>query len=151
MGVSDGVQPNSLTIGPGGVLYGTSGGGSLNLGAVFALLPPTLPGGPWSKIVFHNFAGGPSDGANPGALAVGRDGVLFGTTGNGGTGSCYLGCGTGFLLKPPLSEGLAGSETILSFGTFAGGASDGANPGALAVGRDGVLFGTTGNGGTGSI
>jgi hypothetical protein len=27
MGVSDGVQPNSLTIGPGGILYGTSGGG----------------------------------------------------------------------------------------------------------------------------
>ena len=146
MGVSDGVQPNSLTIGPGGVLYGTSGGGSLNLGAVFALLPPTLPGGPWSKIVFHNFAGGPSDGANPGALAVGRDGVLFGTTGNGGTGSCYLGCGTVFSFTPPLSAGQAWSETILYFGNFAGGSI----PVGVVIGSDAVLYGATYEDGTGA-
>ena len=146
MGVSDGVQPNSLTIGPGGVLYGTSGGGSLNFGAVFALVPPALPAGRWSKIVLHTFAGGPTDGAGPSALATGRDGVLYGTTLSGGTGSCDLGCGTVFSLRPPLSAGQAWSETILYFGNFAGGSI----PVGVVIGGDGVLYGATYEDGTGA-
>lgn len=95
-GGSDGVSPNGVVIGPGGVLYGTtSAGGTGGLGTVFSLTPPSSTGGPWTETVLHSFTG--SDGANPAAGVVISGLALYGTTSGGGSGTC--GCGTVFQLR----------------------------------------------------
>jgi hypothetical protein len=70
---------------------------------VFALTPPASPSGPCSETVLYHFAGVPNVN-KPDALAITRDGVLYGTTYFGGMASCArsgsLGCGTVFSLKP---------------------------------------------------
>jgi hypothetical protein len=81
-----------LTLGPGGVLYGTtySGGtGSCVCGTVYALTPR---GTGYHYSVLHDFQGG-SDGSNPFALLTidPRTGEIYGTTeyGGGGYGSVF--------------------------------------------------------------
>jgi uncharacterized repeat protein (TIGR03803 family) len=70
----------------------------------------------------------------------GMDGNLYGTTYQGGTGSCTYGCGTIFKMN------ITGS-TLTTLHSFVN--SDGANPWAsLTQGTDGNLYGTTLNGGT---
>jgi uncharacterized repeat protein (TIGR03803 family) len=89
----------------------------------------------------YNFAGGTTSGANPWyvTLVQGTDGQLYGTTYNGGS----AGVGTAFKVTT------AGTFTLLH--SFAGGASDGANPtGGLTLGSDGNFYGTTQGGGAGS-
>jgi uncharacterized repeat protein (TIGR03803 family) len=95
--------------------------------------------------VIYKFAGGPL-GANPYAsLVMDRDGNLYGTTFNGGTGTCALdgyppGCGTVFRFNPS-----TGRYTVLY--QFTGG-SDGGNPQApLLIAPDGTLYGSTLGGG----
>jgi uncharacterized repeat protein (TIGR03803 family) len=156
----DGTYPDApLVMGSDGVLYGVTveGGtgvcpGVTGCGIVFSLTPPASGAGPWTESVLYNFVGGSSDGALPSGLSMGSDGVLYGTTGYGGSGSCsdpYLGltgCGTIFSLAPPVSPGGPWTETLL-YG-FAGGTSDGAMPRAAAImGAGGVLYGTTEYGG----
>jgi uncharacterized repeat protein (TIGR03803 family) len=122
-----------------GSLYGvTFLGGAQNLGRAFEL----LSGG--GEMGIHTFRGGawrPPDGANPSAGLI-RDssGNLYGTTTNGGTGSCSDGCGTVFEIS-------RGKESVLYL--FSG--SDGAYPRAPLV-RDakGNLYGTASTGGIGS-
>jgi hypothetical protein len=44
-----------------------------------------------------------SDGAYPGSALLNVNGTLYGTTGTGGTGTCYdgyYGCGTVFAITP---------------------------------------------------
>lgn len=145
----DGAQPAaSLTIGDG-VLYGTTYyGGSSGVGTVFSLAPPAGPGGAWTETILHNFTGGGSDGINPSVgVTIGSGGVLYGATFSGGGTVCGYGsgCGTVFSLAPPSSPDGAWEETVLHF--FMG--SDGALPeGSLAIGSNGVLYGTTSAGGT---
>ena len=136
----DGAGPIAgLVIGGSGVLYGTtSNGGASNQGTVFSLKPPTSTGGSWTETVLHNFSG--PDGALPGTtLAIGSGGVLYGTTAEGGSGSCPGGCGTVFSLTP--SDG-GWTEAMLY--NFTGG-SDGSNPTGLTIGAGRVLYGTTNN------
>jgi uncharacterized repeat protein (TIGR03803 family) len=152
--LDDGSYPyyGGVTVGSGGVLYGTTLlGGSANQGTVFSLTPPASPGGPWTEAVY-SFPGG-GHGAHPyGGLAIGKSGVLYGVTGRGGasTTACGTtsppnGCGTVFSLTPPTSPGGAWTEKVLY--SFSGG-SDGAFPVAgLTIGAGGVLYGTTTNGG----
>ncbi|MGA2593927.1 MAG: choice-of-anchor tandem repeat GloVer-containing protein [Bryobacteraceae bacterium] len=97
----------------------------------------------------HTF-GGPPDGANPSAgVVAGRDGVLYGTTANGGlkpSSDPYAtnGCGIVFSLTPTATPGGTWTELILH--SFTGG-SDGCGPtSGVVIGRNGVLFGTTSNG-----
>jgi hypothetical protein len=101
-GADDGQAPTGVVIGPDKVLYGTTSNGGSGTscydgcGTVFSLTPPADPGGPWTEKILHDFTG--PDGANPGAgVALGTDGGLYGTTVNGGSGTC--GCGTVFQLK----------------------------------------------------
>jgi hypothetical protein len=147
----DGSSPTTpVTIGSGGVLYGTLGnGGTAGQGMVYSLTPPASPGGEWTETILYSFNGnGGGDGTNPQAgVAIGAGGVLYGTTYSGGTGSaCSGGCGTVYSLAPPSSPGGAWTETILH--SFAGG-SDGATPtAAVVVGSAGVLFSTTYGGGS---
>ena len=82
-GNADGIGPRSgITVGPGGVLYGTAaGGGPHGYGTVFRL-SQTDSG--WVFSTLYGFAGG-SDGAYPiGGVVIGPYGALFGTTQQGG-------------------------------------------------------------------
>ena len=144
-GGSDGANPQAgVVIGTGGVLYGTTeSGGPSNDGTVYSLAPPSSPGGAWTETILHSFAGG-SHGATPTAgVAIGRGGVLFGTTNSGGSSNE----GTVFALSPPATPGGTWADRILH--SFTGG-SDGGNPqGGLIISGGGVLYGTTYAGGTG--
>jgi hypothetical protein len=84
--------------------------------------------------VLYSFTGG-ADGGTPYAdVILGANGVLFGTTYDGGvTGCATSGCGTVFELTPPTQPGGAWTETVLH--AFTGG-SDGQFPyGGLLRGR----------------
>lgn len=90
----------------------------------------------------YSFQGG-TDGAGPSAALTAMSGVLYGTTGHGGSGPCYewghnIGCGIVFAMTT------SGSERIIH--TFKGG-SDGAGPEAFLINVGGVLYGETGVGG----
>jgi uncharacterized repeat protein (TIGR03803 family) len=148
------------------VLYGTTtyggsgacvgdGGVFQGCGTVFQLTPPSVAGGSWTESIIHTFTGLNGDGANPAAsVTVGKDGVIYGTTENGGslTAPCpssYIaaaGCGTVFELLPPPAPGDAWAEKVLY--AFSNQNGDGAYPtSALALDPAGVLFGTTSAGG----
>jgi uncharacterized repeat protein (TIGR03803 family) len=142
----------ALTVGRGGVLYGTTAfGGSAGgcgpvggCGTVFQLTPPSAPGGAWTEFAIYSFTGIDGDGANPYAsVIVGENGVLYGTTQSGG-GSANL--GTVFKLTPPAIPGGTWTETVLH--SFTGQNGDGATPLAALVMSSGVLYGTTSKGGT---
>jgi len=144
---SDGSSPSGVVIGSAGVLYGaTSAGGTFGYGTVYALQPPASPGLEWTKTVLHNFAGGAGDGASPSGVVIGGGGVLYGTTSGGGV----AGDGTVFAVRPPSSPTGVWIEEVLH--SFKGFPSDGSQPLAgVAVGNDGVLYGTTSSGGTAAI
>jgi uncharacterized repeat protein (TIGR03803 family) len=131
-GGSDGNGPlGDLATDQSGDIYGsTAGGGSENQGVVFKLTPSN---GAWTESILHNFIGG-RDGASPNGVTLGPAGNVYGTTEDGGGGSCFNGsaCGTVYQL-------LAGSgwaENLLY--SFTGG-SDGGNP------ASGVTFDSSGN------
>jgi uncharacterized repeat protein (TIGR03803 family) len=101
-----------VVVGKNGALYGTtSGAGSAaslsacpgaydviaGCGIVFELTPPSTPGGVWTETILHSFSGQDGDGATPlAALTLSSNGVLYGTTSQGGT----AGRGTVFSLVP---------------------------------------------------
>jgi uncharacterized repeat protein (TIGR03803 family) len=104
---SDGSYPlGGLVIDMHGALYGTTdSGGAGGVGTVFSLMP-TFWSGNWKLNVLHSFTVG--DGSDPeGDLVFDKSGALYGTTLEGGIGSCSsLGCGTvfevtGTALAPP--------------------------------------------------
>ena len=132
-GGTDGATPwAGVTLGPGGVLLGTTTGGGSGFGVVFELTPGT----PWTEAVLYPFTGA-SDGANPyGGIVLDAADNLYGTTESGGSGF-------GVVFK--LSS--AGLFSVLY--TFTGG-PDGANPLAgLVEGTPNNFYGTTPYGGSG--
>jgi uncharacterized repeat protein (TIGR03803 family) len=155
-----------LTIGPGGVPYGTTEyGGSGNCatgifqiacGTVFQLTPPAEAGGAWSESVLYSFGTASGDGAIPVAgLVRATSGALYGTTKSGGTSTSACsgnddtvpGCGTVFELRPPTTPGGSWTERVLH--SFTGENGDGAVPvAALVLSSSGILYGTTSGGGT---
>jgi uncharacterized repeat protein (TIGR03803 family) len=88
--------------------------------------------------VLYNFGSYPPDGEIPEAGLIKLNGVLYGTTINGGSG-CYSsgGCGTVFAITT------SGTETVLH--SFSG-AADGALPYAALTKINGTLYGTTAGG-----
>jgi uncharacterized repeat protein (TIGR03803 family) len=147
-GGRDGGAPmGSLLVGSQGEVYGVTYGGGLSCscGVVYQLTPPapaSAEGTPWTETVLYSFTGG-SDGGYPRAgLTMGKDGILYGTTGSDGPSLK----GTVFELTPPASPGEAWTETVL-YG-FTGEHGDGQFPEAgLAIGKNGALYGTTSGGG----
>jgi uncharacterized repeat protein (TIGR03803 family) len=133
-GASETVLPRALVEGSDGNLYGTTyGGGLKGFGMVFKI----TPGGVFASL--YSFTNG-VDGAHPaGALTLGSNGYLYGTTLEGGSGTNEA--GTVFQISP------AGVLTALYSFT---GADDGGGPGALVQGADGNFYGTTYAGGNGA-
>jgi uncharacterized repeat protein (TIGR03803 family) len=145
---ADGYGPyDSLIFDKAGNLYGTTRYFGLNGGGmVFKLSPPRKQGGAWTEKVLHSF-GKTGDGSGPIAGLVFKNGSLYGTTLQGGTGTGSCGpCGTVFKLTPPQMKGGAWTETILHSFT---GAQDGGLPqAALTFDSAGALYGTTSLGGS---
>ncbi len=113
-----------------GVLYGTTtNGGTHDVGTVFSL----TPGGVQS--VLFNFAAG-KDGYYPRGL-VAVNGRLYGTAALGGSGT--NGPGTAFGIEPNGTE-----YTLHTFGN----GTDGYVPNGGLLEVDGLLYGTTPQGGT---
>jgi hypothetical protein len=137
LGGSDGNSPEGgVAIGSGGVLYGTTEGGTSPNGTAFRLKPPTSPGGSWTEKVLDQIGGNPVAG-----LVIGSGGVLYGTTLDGGTSLA----GTVFSITPPTSPGGSWTETLLH--TFDASPGDGYSPYSdVVIGSGGVLYGTTSGG-----
>ena len=98
---------------------------------------------PWVETPLYRFGGG-SDGANPyGAdIIFDQAGNIYGTTYNGGAGTCAGGCGTVYKLTP--SNG-SWTETVLYSFTQGG---DAQHPwGGVIFDQSGNLYGTTVYGG----
>ena len=146
-GGADGYEPTAaLTIGPDGVLYGTTvlGGTSvcqMGCGTVFSMTQPASGSGPWTETQLYVFQDGPIDGANPFAgvtIASGPDGrnALYGVTHYAGE----LNGGIAYELTPPAAAGGLWNEKVLYY--FSG--PDGYFPtGGLVAGSGGVLYGVT--------
>jgi len=133
-----------LVVGKQGTLLGTTGGGGVGCGVVFELAPPASGSG-WTEHIVHAFSCVPDGNGPQGDLIRDHAGNVYGTTNAGGTGNCFNGCGTVFMLSPPSSPGGAWTETVLySFLNT----PDGVGPWAGLV-RDstGYLYGTTYRGG----
>jgi uncharacterized repeat protein (TIGR03803 family) len=140
----DASQPETLVIGGGGVLYGTSmAGGTQGQGAVFSLTPPSGGSGSWTGTVLSSLS-------VAGPLTIGRGGVLYGTIDGGGLAppACTVPCGLVFSLTPPAQPGGPWTETVLY--NFLGSPNDGQSPVGVVIGSGGVLYGTTSVGGTGN-
>jgi uncharacterized repeat protein (TIGR03803 family) len=142
-GGADGATPQgTLTFDRAGSLYGTTlFGGAYGYGTIFTLTRGS--DGKWKKYVVHQFRG-ETDGIGPWAGVVfDTEGNLYGTTDDGGTGSCSdgtgTGCGTVFKLSQNPNGGLT-KQTHRFLGTQA------SNPyGEVLFDSVGNLFGTTSN------
>jgi uncharacterized repeat protein (TIGR03803 family) len=149
---TDGGNPfNSLIFDAAGNLYGTTAYGgvyssfSVGGGTAFELTPNA--NGRWTETVLHNFGGTADGNVVSGSLIFDAAGNLYGTTNEGGTGSCarytVVGCGTAFELSP--NSDASWSETVLYYFRDEG---DGYWPGTgLIFDAEGNLYGTTQGGG----
>jgi len=151
-----GYPSGKLLVQSNGIVYGTTHGGCivgpvLYPSAVFALAPPTAPGGGWAGSAIFSFGSG-ADGYCPSGGVVAYHGALYGTAYYGGDFGCgiYYGCGTAYSLSPPTVAGGTWTATLLH--EFSGHSQDGQFPAtALTPGPDGVFYGTTYIGGTGAV
>ena len=135
---TDGKDPSASLIDVNGKLYGTTKhGGNNDAGTVFAISRKT-----GKEKVLYSFCSQSNctDGKSPSANLIDVNGILYGTTKDGGaSGQCSYGCGTVFSIDPSTS-----TETVLH--SFA--ITDGALPVAGLIDVEGVLYGTTQFGGS---
>jgi uncharacterized repeat protein (TIGR03803 family) len=138
-------HPDSLRVGSGGVLYGSSRAGGTGTGGectasgcgtIFSLTPPIESGGDWTPTVLYSFDLGL--GALPGGIVIGTGGTIY--------GSSSTGAGAVFSLTPPSEPGAAWTEALLY--QFPPNSSGESVPGNLVFGAGGALYGTTAVGGT---
>ncbi len=123
-------------------------GGPSGCGTVVKLTPPAVGQKTWTEETLWAFSGG-NDGCNANAVIVDKSGVLYGTAYGGGSANCGGGCGSVFMLTPPVSGQSNWTETTLW--DFQGG-SDGAYPfPQLTLGDGGALYGTASGGGNAGV
>lgn len=147
---TDGAGPGGGLIAINGLLYGTTseGGDSTQCngsgcGTVFSVDPVS-----GAETVLYSFCPKRNcdDGAYPAAGLLTVNGILYGSTSGGGAFGgtmCPFGCGTVFSLDPA-----TGTETVLySFCHDKDVCADGAAPYAGLIAVNGVLYGTTSEGG----
>lgn len=128
---SDGNIGGASLIDVNGTLYGTtSAGGAYGLGTVFGIATTG------EEAVLYSFGSG-SDGIAPESSLIDVDGTLYGTTAAGGTHKA----GTVFGVT------IAGRETVLHDFDNVRDGSDGFQPYGDLVEVDGILYGTTSQGG----
>jgi uncharacterized repeat protein (TIGR03803 family) len=126
----DGFFPGGGLVAVKQTLYGTTfRGGAYDDGTVFSITPTG------TETVLHSFDG--VDGNGPQTKLLNVNGTLYGTTREGGNLKC--GCGTVFEF-----DIASGRERVIY--SFKGG-KDGASPRSGVVEVNGVLYGTTSNGG----
>jgi uncharacterized repeat protein (TIGR03803 family) len=124
---SEGTAPVSLLQDHNGNLYGTTAiGGTMNLGTLFKLSPPSTPNAPWNFSVLRN------DGVGFG-MTLGSNGIFY--------GSRSAGLNNGATIFKMNADGVL--ETLYSFSD-----EGGFLPSAPVRGIDGNLYGTTGRGGS---
>ena len=148
MGNGDGATPYAgVTIGPNGILYGTTlVGGYGGVGTVFSLQPAARASanalGGWVETTLYRFVAGANDGNYPayGSVVFDPAGNLFGTTYEGGSACGDGACGTVFKLTPRQGGGF--TESLYDFP----GRSGGGNPlSSVILDTSGNLYGTTSN------
>jgi len=132
-----GIAPAAqLVQGAGGVLYGTTSlGGTNHVGTVFRINPDGT-----DHRVLHMFSTNTADGYSPGndGLWLGRDGALYGT--------CALGGDRNAGVVFTLNQDGSGYRVLTHFGQTP---TDGRMPtGGVMEASDGVLYGTTRDGGS---
>jgi|HubBroStandDraft_6_1064221.scaffolds.fasta_scaffold195473_1 uncharacterized repeat protein (TIGR03803 family) len=149
---AEGANPlASLVFDSAGNLYGTTAqGGTNGIGTVFKLAPGA--NGTWTETTLHIFD--TTDGRVPqSSLIIDKAGNLYGTTFLGGTGAGCLysyGCGTVFEVSPG-SNGTWTEQVLHNF-CAAAFCADGSNPwGGLVADGNGVLYGTTYEGGENNV
>lgn len=124
---TEGTLPISLTLGPGGVIYGTNiEGGPNNAGVLFSLTPPASPGDAWTETSLLAYGTNNTSGT-PNTMLV------------PGTGAFYASIGvsnTVVSLAPPAGAGDPWIETPIFKMPF----SMGNTPTALAVGPGGTIY-----------
>jgi len=138
-GSPDGSLPGAGLLYYNGTLYGaTNYGGeghnhfrTTGHGMIFALAPS---GKLRPLYKFHDIP----DGSVPADTLVAMNGVFYGTTADGGSGPCSGGCGTVFEVTT------SGKERIIY--NFQG-ATDGYDPSSGLIVANGLLYGTTAEGG----
>jgi uncharacterized repeat protein (TIGR03803 family) len=143
-GSGNGYSPSTpLIMDAQGNLFGTTqnGGAHNNEGIVFELSPTATK---WTETVLYSFGPQP-DGFSPTGIVLGGQGILYGTTANGGNGCDFVGCGIVYQLTPQKSG--PWKETILYNFESAG---DGSRPAAGVVlsGTPTAIYGTTEFGGS---
>jgi uncharacterized repeat protein (TIGR03803 family) len=129
-GSKDGSTPVPSLLNVKGRLYGTTihGGGANNDGTVFSI---TTSG---KETVLHSFPSGSKDGTHPYGALINVNGMLYGTTGEGGSSDL----GTVFAIST------SGKEHVLH--SFSG-SPDGMYPYAGLIDVNGTFYGTTQEGG----
>jgi uncharacterized repeat protein (TIGR03803 family) len=132
-GSSDGYSPTGgVLLGPGGVLYGTTGyDGMTGCGTVYEL---SSLGKSWTESILYNFQGYP-DGCRPEALTAGKNGTFVGTTGFGGAANQ----GMVFEMTPPTDQS---GWTISAVYSFSEGVQTSPSGGVI-VDSSGNLYGGT--------
>jgi len=88
------------------------------------------------ETVVHSFGG--TDGEFPTAGLIDVNGTLYGTTEEGGTGDCSVGCGTAFALDPK-----TGAEKVLHSFCSQQNCPDGEGPDGGLIDVKGTLYGPT--------
>jgi uncharacterized repeat protein (TIGR03803 family) len=147
-GGTDGVSPTGSLVEVNGILYGTTvagGGGPCTsngdgCGVVFAFDPAKA-----KETVVHAFTG--TDGDAPNGNLINVNGLLYGTTYQGGANVCetqfpYYNCGVVFSVDPA-----SGKENVVH--SFQNDGQDGDFPAAGLLEANGTLYGTTAGGGAG--
>ncbi len=158
-GGSDGAQPNGVTFGNDGALYGSTAwggnpkcyigqglqpppppGNSESCGTVFKLAPPQSPHGKWTELIVHTFEGG-TDGGTPNSGLTNRAGVLYGVTQGDFTDKhgITIACGTIFKLRPADPPRIKASYEAFSF--FTPNCDDGSPTSNVLVEGGGAIFG----------